>query len=59
MATRISPVCVHPVTRQVEEHEHQKSEGVAVVVEAGQHQEEASRGAAVCDHVQHCAEPRS
>ena len=55
----VLPVCVHPAAGQVEEHEHQKGESVVAVVEAGQHQEEASRGAPVCNHVQYCAKPRS
>lgn len=32
-----SPVRVHPVAEEVDEHEHQKREGVLALVQPGQH----------------------
>lgn len=51
-------MCVHPVAEEIDEHEHEKREGVAAVVQPGQHQEQPRRRAAVRHHVQHRAEPR-
>lgn len=47
----LSPVCVHPVAEEIDEHEHEKREGFAAAVQPGEHQEQPRRRAAVRHHV--------